>query len=70
MFAISETIFIHFFCGFKKAGTTDSSFLGAINGLLLCMFATAIYHCLRQWATGPLMIMLSSKKKLQSVSSF
>ncbi|KAI9881831.1 MAG: hypothetical protein M1823_006457 [Watsoniomyces obsoletus] len=52
--AISEVIFVRFFKGSKKVSWRDPGFLEAINGTLVCLVATVIGHCLKQWSTGEL----------------
>lgn len=61
---ISEAIFIRYFHGAKKAGQMkDGGFVERINDVFVCLFATAIYHCLKQWSTGLLDDRVEFKKE-------
>ncbi|KAI9887156.1 MAG: hypothetical protein M1823_001063 [Watsoniomyces obsoletus] len=52
--AIAEVIFLRFFKGSEKVSWREPGFLEAINGTLVCLIATVIGHCLKQWSTGEL----------------
>ncbi|KAF8426774.1 hypothetical protein BGX38DRAFT_1147109 [Terfezia claveryi] len=38
--------------GRKRKGNREPDFLEKINGVLICLVATAIRHCLKAWRTG------------------
>lgn len=62
--AISEAIFIRYFQGAKKAAHKEPhTFLERINDVFVCLFATAIYHCLKQWSEGELDDKIEFKKE-------
>ena len=49
---LADAMFIRYFDGKRKIGYKDPDFIEEINGIFICLFATAIYHCLKAWETG------------------
>ncbi|KAI9816943.1 MAG: hypothetical protein M1826_001715 [Phylliscum demangeonii] len=43
---------MRFFSGRKLDAQNADGFLELLNGPFLCLFATAIHHCLKQWSGG------------------
>ncbi|KAG0632903.1 hypothetical protein HOY80DRAFT_1065957 [Tuber brumale] len=49
---IAKLSYHKWFRNVKMRGRTDKSFLGLINGVLICLTAACIYHTLMAWSTG------------------
>ena len=45
-------IFAQYYTGQKRKGMTDEEFLDEIDGRLICLTATILFHALRCWRTG------------------
>ena len=53
---ISELIFQRFFRGRRMKGRVNPKLINDINGEMLCLISTALYHALKQWQTDVLRI--------------
>ncbi|KAG0640121.1 hypothetical protein HOY80DRAFT_1043105 [Tuber brumale] len=49
---IAKLLYHKWFRNVKMRKRTDKSFLGRINGVLICLTAACIYHALKAWSTG------------------
>ncbi|KAG0644731.1 hypothetical protein HOY80DRAFT_1027762 [Tuber brumale] len=49
---IVKLLYHKWFHNVKMRGLTDKSFLGRINGVLICLTAAGIYQALKAWSTG------------------
>jgi len=51
---IVAVIYQRYYNGSRRQGSQDPEFLDRINGVFICIVATAIQHCLKAWRTGEL----------------